>query len=100
MAAYTDESRARIRDREMADKIIDTARKAAPYDPSTAAENGMTCSVLGPEDAEEMVNVYRTVFSTYPFPIFDPRYLRETMEDNLVYFGIRDEGKTGSHILL
>jgi len=42
--------------------------------------------VAGPEDAPGMVEVYKVVFETYPFPIHDPEYLRKTMQSNIVYF--------------
>lgn len=45
------------------------------------------------DDAPEMTEVYREVFKTYPFPIHDPAYLIETMRNNVVYFGVRREGK-------
>lgn len=45
---------------------------------------------LGPKHAEEMSAVYRDVFPSYPFPIHNPDYLRETMETHIDYFGIFD----------
>jgi putative beta-lysine N-acetyltransferase len=47
----------------------------------------------GPEDIEEMCELYREVFPTYPFPIHDPDYLRETMSGHIRYFCARDEGR-------
>lgn len=41
-------------------------------------------------DAPQMANLYEKVFERYPFPIHDPEYLKETMEDNIDYFGIWD----------
>jgi len=43
--------------------------------------------ILNEEDIEQMTDVFRKVFASYPFPIFDPHYLRETMEDGVIYFG-------------
>ncbi|MFP4052756.1 MAG: putative beta-lysine N-acetyltransferase [Phycisphaerae bacterium] len=40
------------------------------------------------DDVDDMVVVYREVFASYPFPIHDPDYLRKTMDENVVYFGI------------
>lgn len=42
------------------------------------------------DDAEQMSLVYKEVFKTYPFPIHDPAYLRETMASHVRYFYIRD----------
>lgn len=42
------------------------------------------------EDAPEMASLYREVFKSYPFPIFDSSYIEETMADNVSYYGIWD----------
>jgi len=41
-----------------------------------------------PDDAERMSKLYKKVFSSYPFPIDDPRHIIDTMLDNISYFGI------------
>ncbi len=46
----------------------------------------------GPADVGDLAALYGQVFETYPFPIADPAYIRETMDDNVRYFTIRDEG--------
>ncbi|MDD2366202.1 MAG: putative beta-lysine N-acetyltransferase [Desulfuromonadaceae bacterium] len=51
-------------------------------------EEHLICRQTGPEDANAMAQLYREVFATYPFPIHDPAYLKETMETNVIYFGI------------
>lgn len=35
-----------------------------------------------------MAEIYSIVFPTYPFAIYDPCYLIETMETNVQYFGV------------
>lgn len=39
-------------------------------------------------DADQMSEVYKVVFKSYPFPIHDPQYLKETMDSHIKYFGI------------
>ncbi|EJO5347630.1 putative beta-lysine N-acetyltransferase [Clostridium botulinum] len=39
-------------------------------------------------DVFKMANLYSKVFDSYPFPVSDPQYIKETMNDNVVYFGI------------
>jgi len=39
-------------------------------------------------DIIQMAEVYSTVFETYPFPIQDPEYIKSTMENNVIYFGV------------
>ncbi|MBN1996204.1 putative beta-lysine N-acetyltransferase [candidate division KSB1 bacterium] len=43
---------------------------------------------LETKDAEKLSKLYKTVFKSYPFPIFDPAYLRQTMLDKIFYFGL------------
>lgn len=46
-----------------------------------------------PEDALEMTKLYSEVFDSYPFPIFDPEYIKQTMCNNVIYFGIWKESE-------
>ena len=39
-----------------------------------------------------MGSIYDEVFPTYPFPIGDPSYLRETMQSHVEYFGLEKDG--------
>ncbi len=41
----------------------------------------------------QMANIYKKVFETYPFPIFDPEYIRKTIKENFVYFSIYNQEK-------
>lgn len=45
------------------------------------------------EDIPQMVEVYKRVFETYPFPIHDPQFLQECMHNNVKYFGIWHNGQ-------
>lgn len=39
------------------------------------------------DHVEDMCDLYRSVFISYPFPIFDTEYIKSTMKDNVIYFG-------------
>ena len=54
---------------------------------------GWTFERLKPEEAGDMAKLYSRVFATYPFPIHDPAYIRETMESHVIYFGLRQQGE-------
>ena len=43
-------------------------------------------------DTSAMAAFYRAVFDTYPFPIFDPAYLEDTMASHIRYFGVLSGG--------
>lgn len=44
--------------------------------------------ISGKEDADALAGLYSQVFESYPFPIHDPGYIRQTMNENIRYFGI------------
>jgi beta-lysine N6-acetyltransferase len=48
---------------------------------------------LTEEHTEAMVQLYKLVFPSYPFPIHDKNYLQQTMQENYRYFGIFQEEK-------
>jgi putative beta-lysine N-acetyltransferase len=43
---------------------------------------------LDERDTDALAALYRTVFPSYPFPIFDPSYLKQTMRTHIAYYGI------------
>lgn len=43
---------------------------------------------LSIDHADRVAEVYRQVFDTYPFPIHDPVYIRHTMKNDVLYFGV------------
>lgn len=53
---------------------------------------GTTLISMSRDHADKMAALYRKAFKSYPFPIFDPMYLRSTMEENFRYFGIFRNG--------
>lgn len=63
--------------------------KAAPKPlPENNAHSVRLCT---PADTPRMAEIYKSVFPSYPFPIDDPGYLRETMADHIRYFCVEQE---------
>lgn len=56
-----------------------TGRQGLPH--------GFICRITDEDDTDTMAQIYRKVFASYPFPIFDPAYLKEIM-GSTVFFGI------------
>lgn len=48
---------------------------------------------LGAADVEQITDLYRKVFLSYPFPIHDPGYILKTMQENVRYFGVTKKEK-------
>ena len=62
-------------------------------DDQTTVENSFEMRALSQTDAENMTVVFKQVFATYPFPVHEADYIRETMEDNIAYFGLMNKGE-------
>lgn len=63
------------------------------YTDQKTTQGGFVIRELQEEDAKEMSEVYKVVFATYPFPIFDENYLIETMRSHIYYVGAFHKNK-------
>ena len=88
MAKYLAEERRRPEAPEQLAEVLTAARNRRPEDAPPSLDDRYRWRIAEPGDAEAMAALYRRVFATYPFPIHDPAYLRRTMAENVVYFGI------------
>ena len=90
MAKYLEDRRRSPEDPEALAEVLAVARGREPDSEPAALDDRYQWRITEAGDAEAMAELYRRVFATYPFPIHDPAYLRQTMDDNIVYFGIWD----------
>lgn len=51
---------------------------------------GYTTALFTEADADELAALYAEVFPTYPYPIADPAYLRETARTHVIYRLVRN----------
>ncbi|MFH1912962.1 MAG: putative beta-lysine N-acetyltransferase [Pseudomonadota bacterium] len=86
MSRYLARRRAVPGDPERIADVLDVAERKSRK-PVVAAP-GPAVIRLGPEHAEALAALYGAVFETYPFPITDPGYLREAMDEDVAFFGI------------
>lgn len=88
LARQRGESRSASRNEE----VLGACREKQADEPPVALPEGLVLRLCVASDAEAMARCYAQVFDSYPFPITDPRYIRETMASHVAYFGIWDEG--------
>lgn len=50
--------------------------------------SGLEIKKLTEQHVPQLADVYKTVFKTYPFPIHETDYLKDTMAENVKYFGV------------
>jgi len=62
--------------------------KSSPGEDQITHKKKFSIKQLGMEDPEQITELYRKVFLSYPFPIHNPEYILETMKKNIRYFGV------------
>lgn len=93
MGFFLNDERVKESNLERIEEILNIAlgKKA---DPSTCdLKNGFVLRVCNETDVAMLANIYQTVFQSYPFPIYDPKYILETMKSHVDYFGIEASGR-------
>lgn len=91
LARYPDPSRADAGEAKTAISDVLTAAKKTAATPTTCPlPDGYEIAEATPDDAPALAALYREVFATYPFPVHDPAYLRDTMDDDVRYFLIKN----------
>ena len=69
-------------------QILKTA-KSSPRKKKTAdLPSPFKFKVCELSDAFKIGELYKKIFDTYPFPIYDPKYILKTMQENVIYFSI------------
>ena len=56
-------------------------------------ESRYTIRPLTVDDIDQIAHIYDEIFETYPFPIHDPEFLIESMENDIYYFGAEKNGQ-------
>ena len=84
---YLEESRRIPEDLHTIDHILDGCFEKHDAPPPKLSAH-IFCRTCTTGDAEDLASLYQEVFPTYPFPIHDPAYIRETMEAHTQYTGI------------
>lgn len=74
--------------KEIEHVLVTAGAKALNSNQLPSLDNNLNIRRLCAYDAPLLATLYQQVFETYPFPIHDPEYLRQTMEDNIIYFGV------------
>ena len=68
-------------------------QKSMSIGAKSASTDGITLRRLDKADYEQITEIYREVFVTYPFPIYNPGFILKSIEDGTQYYGAEIEGK-------
>ncbi|WP_373484575.1 putative beta-lysine N-acetyltransferase [Acetobacterium sp.] len=72
-------------------KVLDQAIAKQNTPVIKALPPKFTIRLLQETDIPTLAQLYSKVFKSYPFPIFESTYLRETMAEHVLYYGVFDE---------
>jgi putative beta-lysine N-acetyltransferase len=90
MAKYFEASRKEVSDPAIVSQVLEGATSHAITGSFQPLPPGFSLAVAGEDDAPGIAALYRLVFETYPFPIFDPAFLRESMQGDVRYYIVRN----------
>jgi len=94
VAYYLDDERSDETDLDKYESIKEMALdKREEEDDVLPLKNRFSVRRCNKSDVSEMVEIYKKVFASYPFPIHDPDYLIDSMENDVDYFAVEEDGK-------
>lgn len=88
MSKFIDDNRGISDNDDLIDKVLDISINKKNEGIMIELPKGYTFKMCDKTDAKDMSEIYKIVFKTYPFPIHNPDYIKSTMEENILYFGI------------
>ena len=94
MCKYFSTRRRQITNHQQIQDILSLTNQAGQHPSKINTLSNVTAQNCEPTDAHEISQVFKAVFKTYPFPIFDARYLATLMNTGqTLYFCIRKDGR-------
>jgi len=85
---YTDVQRSKSRYHEQEEEILTRIRDDRHRSATKKLPVGLTINRIVPEQAEDLVELYRQIFSTYPSPLLNPDYVHQIMTTHVCFWGV------------
>jgi beta-lysine N6-acetyltransferase len=92
MGFYLKALRAQEPDPGQMDEILRIALEKQGGKSRCYLNDDVSLRICNEADVSALADIYKKVFPSYPFPIQNPAYIRETMESHVDYFGIEASG--------
>ncbi|MDD2558116.1 MAG: putative beta-lysine N-acetyltransferase [Desulfuromonadaceae bacterium] len=93
LARYLKEERSIDPDAEQVAQVLAAAQCKASVATVPDLDTAYHSRIAAVDDCDEMAEVFAEVFASYPVPIHDPAFLRQAMEENMVYVGIWEDDR-------
>ncbi len=89
MAKYSDSARSVMKDTTVSSNVLSTAFSHAGERHAYSLPDGFSLMQAHAGDADDIAVLFENVFRTYPFPVTDPSYIRQSMQGDTRYYIIR-----------
>jgi len=89
VSKYLSEKRREVKNLDEINDVIDTALSCGQKDESS----DYNIRALTEKDIDQQIEIYKEVFKSYPFPIYDRDFILETMNGNVAYYGVFEGDK-------
>lgn len=91
LSKYLNNERRNLAFESEIEEILKSAKNKAKNSEIPTLPDNLAIKILDLKDIHNMIDLYKKVFKTYPFPIYEEEYIKQTMKDNITYFGIYKE---------
>lgn len=88
MAKYFDPQRKQVNDSATIADVLAVAFTYAQKEHTPQLPAGFSVVHAHHGDAKEIAALFRSIFTTYPFPVFDSNFIEQSMKDGIRYFCI------------
>ena len=92
LAKYLDSDRLMLLENESLEELSGLLKSNLMKE-TLPEKNSSHIKKLGVADVDQITDLYRKVFQSYPFPIHNREYIKLTMQENVRYFGVRKNGR-------
>jgi len=88
MGKYFSPARKISNDSQKISQILKAAKSSPRKKKTAPLPSSFTFKICDLSDAFKIGEMYKKIFQTYPFPIYDQTYILKTMQENVIYFSI------------
>ncbi|MBO8137777.1 MAG: putative beta-lysine N-acetyltransferase [Desulfotomaculum sp.] len=93
LSLFLTEERARSNYLDKEDKILQDITSSKKTIKDKPFPSGLVMKTAQKEDADKLVELYRSIFTTYPSPLLDVNYVQLVINDSVFFVAVFDGGK-------
>ncbi|SDK35686.1 beta-lysine acetyltransferase [Maridesulfovibrio ferrireducens] len=88
LSLYRQPWRETIKNQSELDKVIAVAKSKSGAGVDNKLEEGLKLRKLTAQDCQSLADLYKEIFSTYPFPVHDADFIKHEMDQNGCFYGV------------